>query len=314
MSTVAFYSHDAYLDHLTGAAHPERPERLVGMLDVLQQSDVWDRLDHRTPSPALPGQIALAHSPDYVSYVEEYCSRGGGLLDGTETVVSKNSYTAAMLAAGAATDAIDAVMTGEVDRAFCAVRPPGHHAIVDRAMGFCVFNNVAVAARHCQKQHGVERVAILDWDYHHGNGTQFIFWADPSVWYGSLHASPAYPHTGLASERGGGEARRSVVNRPLPTGTGHDEYIESFDSKILPSLETFAPELILISAGFDSHSDDPICNMRLTEQTFAMMTESVVELADLVCHGRIVSVLEGGYHPQALGRSVECHLKTMLDR
>lgn len=227
------------------------------------------------------------------------------MLDEGDTHAVRESFEAALLAAGAVNTAIDAVLQSKVGAAFCAVRPPGHHAECDRAMGFCLFNNVAIGARYAQRMHRIERVAILDWDVHHGNGTQHIFEADPTVFYISLHQYPFYPGTGAREERGVGEGEGFTLNIPLPAGTGEARYLEAFRNEIVPALQDFKPELLIISAGFDAHRDDPLANMMLTESSYGKMTEQVMGIAP------IVSVLEGGYNLDALARSDEAHIVQM---
>jgi acetoin utilization deacetylase AcuC-like enzyme len=227
--------------------------------------------------------------------------------------VCERSFDVAMLAAGAVLQAVDAVMSGSMVNAFCAVRPPGHHAARSTAMGFCLFNNVAIGARHAQHTYGVQRVAILDWDVHHGNGTQEIFYEDDSVLYASLHQYPSYPGTGGAGEQGRGRGLGATVNCPLPAGSDEAAYLNAFESTIMPALDRFKPELVMISAGFDAHRDDPLAQMRLTEDSFAQFTALVKGCAQTHAGGRIVSVLEGGYHLDALARSVESHLSVLTE-
>jgi acetoin utilization deacetylase AcuC-like enzyme len=227
------------------------------------------------------------------------------MLDGGDTHASERSWEAALRASGSVVEAVDHVLGERDGLAFCAVRPPGHHAERDRPMGFCLFNNVAVGARHAQRAHGIRKVAILDWDVHHGNGTQHIFEDDASVFYVSLHQYPFYPGTGASTERGRGAGEGCTLNIPLPAGTGEDRYLEAFDRQVLPGLHRFGPELLLISAGFDAHRDDPLGGMRLSEGSFAQFTARVKDLAP------IVSVLEGGYDLEALARSVEAHLTVL---
>jgi acetoin utilization deacetylase AcuC-like enzyme len=314
MNPVGFVYHPDFLRHETGAGHPERPERLQAISDHLRSNGMWDQMNHIEPKCAERAWIELCHPPEYVDLIQTKCESGIQLLDGGDTVVGKDSFRIATLAAGAAMRAVDEVCanTQNANRAFSAVRPPGHHAETSKAMGFCLLNNVAIAARYAQRQYGIERVAIVDWDVHHGNGTQEIFWSDPSVLYVSLHQYPLWPGSGAAGERGEGAGEGYTLNSPMPPGSGEKEYLAEFRSKILPSLKNFAPELLLISAGFDAHKDDPLANIRLTEQSFAKLTEMVREVAELHCAGRIVSVLEGGYNLQALALSVETHLRMLM--
>jgi acetoin utilization deacetylase AcuC-like enzyme len=220
---------------------------------------------------------------------------------------------AAYLAVGGALAAADAIMQGDIDQAFCAVRPPGHHAEVDRAMGFCFFNTIAIAARYLQQQHGLQKIMIVDWDVHHGNGTQQAFYDDPTVLFFSTHQYPFYPGTGRATETGEGQGKGLTINVPLSGGQGDEEYLEIFQKVLVPAAEKFQPECIMISAGFDAHRDDPLANMALTEQGYADMTNIVSSIAKNFAGGRIVSCLEGGYHLKALAGSVDCHLQVLLD-
>ncbi len=306
MKTVAFVSDDTFLNHRTPDGHPERPERLRHLLRHLQNTETWQMLTHIQPTSASDTDICSVHTEEHLRYIKEMCTRGGGVLDEGDTHAVPESYRVALLAAGAAQRGVDAVVSQEVDAAFCAVRPPGHHAERDRPMGFCLFNNVAVAARYAQRKHGVKKVAILDWDVHHGNGTQHIFEADPSVFYISLHQYPFYPGTGAREEKGVGEGKGFTLNIPLPAGTGEERYLEAFQDEIVPALEKFDPGLLIISAGFDAHNDDPLGGMRLTEESFAKFTELAKDIAP------VVSVLEGGYNLEALARSVEGHVAELL--
>jgi acetoin utilization deacetylase AcuC-like enzyme len=266
-----------------------------------------DRVAPIQPRRASQAELEAVHTREHIERIRAACERGGGALDGGDTFASPASYDVALLAAGAVVSAIDAVVSGKAASAFCAVRPPGHHAERDEPMGFCLFNNVAVGARYARQRHGIERVAILDWDVHHGNGTQHIFEEDPTVLYASLHQYPLYPGTGAASERGTGEGEGTTLNIPLPAGTDEKRYLEEFESSLLPALRAFAPGLLLISAGFDAHRDDPLANMLLTEESYAEFTRLVAPVAP------IVSVLEGGYNLQALASSVEHHLRALID-
>jgi acetoin utilization deacetylase AcuC-like enzyme len=263
-------------------------------------------LEQRSPAPATRESILAVHTRSHLETIQEVCEGGGGLLDEGDTHVVRESFQAALLAAGSVLSAVDCVVTGEAMATFSAVRPPGHHAERDRAMGFCLFNNVAIGARSAQQKHGVERVAILDWDVHHGNGTQHIFEDDPTVLYISLHQYPFYPGTGARSERGIGKGEGYTLNFPLPAGTGEEMYLSILKDEIVPALSRFKPGLLFISAGFDAHKDDPLGGMELTEESFAKMTTTVKGIAP------IVSVLEGGYNLDALSKSVERHVGAMI--
>jgi acetoin utilization deacetylase AcuC-like enzyme len=302
---LGFLYSDTFLEHNTPSGHPERADRLRHLVKHLSASELWGGLRHLQPVAATAKNILAVHSERHIDLVRSVCKAGGGLLDEGDTYASGRSYDVAMLAAGCVLTAIDAVVGGRIDSAFCAVRPPGHHAEQDMPMGFCLFNNVAVGARNAQQRHGVERVAILDWDVHHGNGTQHIFEADPSVLYVSLHQYPFYPGTGARNEQGTGKGRGYTLNVPFPAGTGEAEYLAAFKDEIVPLLKRFDPGLLIVSAGFDAHEDDPLANMKLTEDSFAKMTSMVKGIAP------IVSVLEGGYNLDALARSVEKHLSVL---
>jgi acetoin utilization deacetylase AcuC-like enzyme len=249
--------------------------------------------------------LLQVHTRQHLDHLREVCSTGGGLLDEGDTVASPGSFDVAMLAAGGVVTAIDAVLEKKVGAAFCAVRPPGHHAERPRAMGFCLVNNVAIGARYAQTHHGLRNIAILDWDVHHGNGTQHIFEEDPTILYCSLHQYPFYPGTGARSERGTGKGEGFTVNVPMPAGTGEKQYLAALTDEIIPALDAFKPELLLLSAGFDAHRDDPLAGMKLTEESFFTMTRLVQHVAP------IVSVLEGGYNLRALAGSVERHLQAL---
>jgi acetoin utilization deacetylase AcuC-like enzyme len=283
------------------------------MIRSLLERPVWNSLEHLQPQHARVDDVKLVHPESYVAGIAHACSSGVTLLDAGDTRISRDSYDVALLAAGAVVEAVDRVVTGKLRSAFCAVRPPGHHAETATAMGFCLFNNAAIAARHAQQAHGIDRVAILDWDVHHGNGTQEIFYQDPTVLYISLHQYPFYPGTGAESERGSGRGAGFTLNCPMQAGNGEKEYLHAFDQKILPALDAFKPGLLIISAGFDAHEADPLAGMRLSEESFARMTDLMVRCAGEHCGGRLVSVLEGGYDLDALARSVEAHLTRLAE-
>jgi len=308
---VGFFFDPSFLAHDTGPGHPERPQRLEAICDHLRRTDLWERLSHRGPSPASRETLALVHPSSYITRIERACREGPTALD-PDTVASPGSWEAALRAAGAVTQAIDEVAGGTLDSAFCAVRPPGHHALADRAMGFCLFNNVAIGARHAQRRHGRSRVLIVDWDVHHGNGTQAIFSDDPSVLYFSTHQYPFYPGTGRRGETGEGAGIGFSVNVPLPAGAGDAELLRAFEEVLVPRAAEFAPQLVLISAGFDAHRDDPLAQLAVTEAGYAQLTRIVRRIAQSTARGRIVSVLEGGYDLRALAASVEAHLRALL--
>ena len=309
--TVGLVYHPDYLKHDTGHGHPERPQRLTWIMKGLEKDGALQRVTPLSPAPAALDTVHLVHPPAYVDELKVAARRAPTALD-PDTTISPASFDVALLAAGGVTTAIDAVCQGKLTRALVLVRPPGHHATATRAMGFCLLNNVAIGARYAQRAHQLARIAILDWDVHHGNGTQDIFYDDPSVFYCSLHQYPYYPGSGAASETGGGAGAGTTLNCPMPAGSGDDEYLATLDRTVLPRLRTFQPDLLMISAGFDGHRDDPLAAINLTEAGYAAMTERAVALAIASCQGRIVSVLEGGYHPRALPASVAAHLKGLL--
>jgi acetoin utilization deacetylase AcuC-like enzyme len=301
-------THPAYLNHITPLGHPERSDRLKAVDRVLE--DEKFHLLARELAPDAPLEtIALAHPMDYIEQIRDACPTVGMVRVDADTSMSPGSFEAATRAVGAATRAVDEVIGKTAANAFCAVRPPGHHAETVRPMGFCLFNSVAIAARHAQTQHGVDRVAIVDFDVHHGNGSQEIFWNDPTVMYCSTHEMPLYPGTGSASERG---EHNNIVNAPLRAGDGGDKFREAITSVILPRLDGFKPDLLLISAGFDAHARDPLANLNLVEADFAWVTAKLMERADKYCDGRLVSVLEGGYDLEGLAQSVSAHVTTLM--
>ncbi len=311
MSTLGFIYHPDYLKHITGPGHPERPQRLEGLLQHLLPTPLWGKMSHLRPLPAHVEMVNLVHSERYTTMIKVRCQSGETVLDDGETRICRDSYDAALLAVGGVQTAIDEVLGGKLRRAFCAVRPPGHHAETSEAMGFCLFNNIAIAARYAQSQYGIERVAIVDWDVHHGNGTQKAFYEDDSVFFVSLHQYPFYPGTGAANERGAGRGEGFTLNCPMGAGSVEKDYLDAFELQIIPALNRFQPQLVLISAGFDAHADDPLAGINLREESYRRMTEYMVGLSEKFCDGRIVSVLEGGYNIQALARSVEAHLTSM---
>ena len=304
---VAFVFHDDCLEHSNGPGHPERPERIRAIREHLARRGLLERLLVLRPDLAPIERIARVHEPAHIEAIRRACERAPVQLD-PDTAVSSGSWRAALLSAGGALAACDAVATGRARSAFVCTRPPGHHAEAGRAMGFCLFNNIAIAARHLQDRHGLGRVLIVDWDVHHGNGTQNLFEADPTVFYFSTHQFPFYPGTGSARDTGSGRGAGFTLNYPLPAGSGDAEYIEVFQTVLRPEIDRVQPEAILISAGFDGHRDDPLAGMNLTEKGYAAMTSILREAAERHCGGRIVSLLEGGYDLNALQASVEAHL------
>lgn len=313
MPDVAIVYHEDFLKHLTCRGHPESPERLRELMETLASDGLLNILTSLMPQPASIETVLLAHSPHHVDLIEGKCREGSKCLDQGDTFVCSDSYQIALLAVGAVTAAADWVMGGEDRRAFCAVRPPGHHAERDRPLGFCLFNNIAIGAKYLQVKHGIGKVLIVDWDVHHGNGTQNTFYADASVLYFSTHQYPHYPGTGCESERGEAKGEGYTINVPLPSGSGDEELLAAFREKLVPAADAFEPDIILISAGFDAHADDPLAGLRVTTEGFAEMTRIVAGLAETHCRGRIISVLEGGYHPKAMPASVIAHLRVLLE-
>jgi acetoin utilization deacetylase AcuC-like enzyme len=302
-------THPACLDHLTPAGHPERPDRLRAIDRVLEAERFQMLARVEAPAASLD-TIALCHPMDYVTAIRDATPKEGIVGLDADTSMSPGSFEAALRAAGGATHAVDEVMTGKASNAFIAVRPPGHHTETARPMGFCLFNNAAIAARHAQKRHGIDRAAVVDFDVHHGNGSQDIFWSDPTVMYCSTHQMPLYPGTGAKSERG---EHNTVVNAPLRPGDGGEAFRAAFESVILPRLREFRPELVVISAGFDAHMRDPLANLNLLEGDFDWATRRLMEVAQASAGGRVVSVLEGGYDLQGLANSVAAHVAALME-
>lgn len=299
--------------HDPGPGHPEQPARFYAVLNRLEASGLVRGMLRLKSRSATDEELALVHTREYIERVEREVSQGRRQLSTGDTDIGSHSAQAARLAAGSALSAVDAVFAGNVTNAFCLVRPPGHHANAARGMGFCLFNTVAVAARYAQRQHGAARIAIVDWDVHHGNGTQDIFYADGSVLFFSTHQSPWYPGTGAASERGTGTGLGATINCPLPAGSGQSEIFPAFEQLLLPRLDEFQPDLILISAGFDSRVGDPLGQFMLTDRDFAGLTNMLLEAAAQYCDKRLISVLEGGYSLDGLASGVEAHVQTLIN-
>lgn len=309
--TLALITHPACLAHDTGPGHPERIERLQAVLAALDEADIAGLFRDEAPS-ASADQLAAVHDRALVdALLALQVPEGEHAGLDADTVLSSGSVEAAQRAAGAVIRAVDLVVEGIAEAAFAAVRPPGHHAEPDRAMGFCLFNNVAVAARHARDRHGIARIAVADFDVHHGNGTQAAFWDDPALFLASSHQSPLYPGSGARHERG---ASGNVANAPLDPGSGSKEFRAAWARDLLPAIDAFAPDLLLVSAGFDAHASDPLAQMRLQANDYGWLTRELVTLADRHCGGRIVSTLEGGYDLAALAESVLAHVRALADR
>jgi acetoin utilization deacetylase AcuC-like enzyme len=334
---TGFCSSARFIEHVTSPAHPERPDRVRAIAAAVRQAGLVQspspfpdfKLDFGTlpravsklieldePKPVEEKWLLTIHTPAHIERVRRICTGGGGVLDEGDTPAGPDSFKIARIATGAVLDCCDAVVSGRVSRAFAAVRPPGHHAEPDRPMGFCLFSNVAIAARYLQQAHGIGKIAIVDFDVHHGNGTQAAFEADDSVLFISLHQDPrsCYPGSGYATETGTGKGRGFTLNLPFAPGSGDNDYLAAFRDRVVLRLDEFRPEFLLISAGFDAHLEDPLAQIELSEDAFEQMTRMLVEIANTHCGGRIVSALEGGYSLRALGRSVVRHLIGLQDQ
>lgn len=305
--TTALLADPISRQHLTGPGHPERPERFDAAVSAMNGLELL-RLP---PRKALEREITLCHSPRYVELVKREVAAGFGDLSTGDTAVCETSLEVALHAAGAVLNAVDAVFARQADNAFCIVRPPGHHATPDRGMGFCIFNNIAIGARYAQRKHGIERVLIADWDVHHGNGTQDIFYDDGSVFFFSTHQYPWYPGTGSAQETGYAEGAGKTLNCPFPAGSGRKEIVGAFRDRLIPAAAEFKPDLVLVSAGFDSRAGDPLGHFFLTDPDFAELTAMLLEIANQHAHGRLISVLEGGYNLHGLACAVRSHAQAL---
>jgi acetoin utilization deacetylase AcuC-like enzyme len=298
-------------EHLAGREHPERPERFDAVETALRRTGLLDLVLPLARRAANEDELALCHRREYLKVVKHDVASGYAHLSTGDTEIGQNSWEVAVRAVGAALNAVDMVAEGKARNAFCLVRPPGHHANAGRGMGFCVFNNIAIAARYAQKRHGVGRVLIVDWDVHHGNGTQDIFYADPSVYFFSTHQWPLYPGTGRVDEKGEGVGEGATMNYPFPAGSGRAEVLGAVQNALIPAMESYRPELVLISAGFDSRVGDLLGRFTLTDEDFVDLTRAAMEIAEKHAGGRIVSMLEGGYALEGLGSAAAAHVRTL---
>jgi acetoin utilization deacetylase AcuC-like enzyme len=311
MLKTAYIYDPLFLNHDTGSRHPERSQRVSAAHALLSSQDWFSTLHQMETRPAEEQWVSTVHDAGYIERVKAACETGERRIDSPDVTISKASYDVALNGAGSILQLADQLMAGNVDNGFAMVRPPGHHAEQAEAMGFCLFNNVAIAARYLQQKYELEKILILDWDVHHGNGTQHTFEQDPTVFYISLHQFPHYPGTGTLSEIGIGKGQGATLNCPMTPGLGDDAYREAFEEKILPQAKAFNPDAILLSAGFDAHSSDPLGSINLQASSYAWMTRAVMELADKCCNGRILSILEGGYDLNALSESVTEHVRVL---
>ena len=307
------FCHDnRFKNHDTGSGHPERPERILVTQHHIEQLPWRAQLTDIKARSAEIDWLLTTHDKHYIARAQAACKAGHSHLDSMDVAISTQSFDIAKLAVGAGLALADAMLNGEIDNGFALVRPPGHHAERGEALGFCLFNNIAILAYYLQQAHSLEKIAIIDWDVHHGNGTQHTFESDPSVMYVSTHQYPYYPGTGAASETGEGAGKGSIVNCPMAAGAEDAIYEAAFVEKILPALDNFAPDAILISAGFDAHHSDPLADIRLSTEFFAWMTIRLMEVADKHAGGRLISLLEGGYNLSTLGPCVESHLANLM--
>jgi acetoin utilization deacetylase AcuC-like enzyme len=316
MRRTGYVYDERYLRHQPGEWHPERPARLEAIHERIQSNGLLGELVRIPPYKAPLSWVERVHDHDYIRRFREACKQGRSIFQMPDCGICPETYEIALLAVGGVMAAADAVMKGEVENAFCAVRPPGHHAEKARALGFCFFNNVAVAAVYLLEHFGLEKVAIVDWDVHHGNGTQHLFESDPRVFYLSLHEDPqsCYPGTGYRKERGKGPGAGFTLNLPLPPGSGDVEYLEALEKEGLPRLRKFAPQFLLISGGFDAHRDDPLAHQELSGEGYRKMGRLLLKLARETAQGRVITVLEGGYNLEVLADCVEDHLRLLLEQ
>jgi acetoin utilization deacetylase AcuC-like enzyme len=314
MAKTGLVYDDIYLNHDTGPHHPETAKRLTAIIESLHTTGLLEKLLPIESEPAKRDIIAFCHEPDYIDKFERDVTNASPFIHTPECPLSPDTFEVARYAVGGVLKGVDKVLEGRVENCFCAVRPPGHHAERSRAMGFCYFNNVAIAATYLQKQHDIERIMIIDWDVHHGNGTQHIFEENPSVFYISLHQDPSscYPGTGWSQETGSGKGKGYTLNFPMPPGSSDNEYLKAMEH-IEQTMDHFKPQFVLISAGFDAHMADPLAHIRLTKKGYESLTRSIKNIAESYAKGRIVSVLEGGYNMEALKESLEAHITVLME-
>ncbi len=308
VNKTGFLYNDRFLEHNTGTHHPENKQRLIHTIDYLQKQPWYHELSQITPKKAEIENVCAIHTLDYLKRAQSACKNHEKNLDSPDVAISEESFDIALLAAGGGLELADQIMAKKIQNGFALLRPPGHHAEKEFAMGFCIFNNAAIAASHFQEKYGLERVLILDWDVHHGNGTQHTFEDDPSVLYVSLHQYPYYPGTGASWEMGTGKGAGATLNCPMRAGAGDSEYQEAFTTKIIPKIHDFKPDAVILSAGFDAHACDPLGNINLSTSMYGWMTDRVMELADKYACGRVLSLLEGGYDLQALPECAAIHV------
>jgi len=312
MVGTGFIYHNDFLKHITGDSHPENPLRLASILHALQEQSILEHLNvlEIKDRDVLPW-IQLVHDSAYIVHVQHICETGGGVLDHGDTVASPDTYDVALLAVAAILRGVDAILCGEVRNVFAAIRPPGHHALPSAAMGFCIFANAAIAARYAQAVGKLSRVLIVDFDVHHGNGTQEIFYQDPDVFYFSTHQSPLFPGTGNRAEVGRSVGDGTTLNCPLPKGTGDSEVLRAIDEELIPAMDQFRPNFIILSSGFDGHYQDTMGGFELTDDGYRILTEKMMALAKTHCQGRLISMLEGGYYLDILGQVVATHIEAL---
>jgi len=310
--TTALLADPVFREHLAGREHPERPERFDAVMRGLREAGLLERLARVDARAVTEEELLLCHTAEYLRTAKQDVLSGRPYLSTGDTDITRNSWDVAARAVGGVLNAVDAVAAGRVRNAFCAVRPPGHHASAGRGMGFCIFNNAALAARYAQRRHGLERVLIVDWDVHHGNGTEDIFYSDPTVFFFSTHQWPLYPGTGRADETGEGAGVGTTMNFPFPAGSGREEILGAVETSLAPAADRFRPDLLVISAGFDSRLGDPLGRLRLTDGDFADLTRAVIGIAARHAGGRVVSVLEGGYNLDGLASATAAHVEALM--